>query len=796
MQEQESSNMSTSRRKQVLKQQIERLGNHVVHVRYSIGSAAPKPSALIDENWAPPVTDAYIGIENPEQPVFIHNQSGQVILTEAGHAMETKETFGYVIDGEPAIRHKHTANGDVAYISNAHKQRSGSAYHGRIIFRISSDEHLYGLGQHDNGIYDYREQHEYLFQTNMKISAPFLISSKNYGLLIDTESALVFSEQNGEMRFELETVNELSYYIITGESFDEIIATLRLLTGRAPMLPRWAFGYIQSKERYHSSKELTDAANMFRALCIPVDCLVQDWYTWEDGLWGEKSPDPKRYPDLQALTNALHTLHTRLMVSIWPNMTPKGTNLLDFQKQNLLLPNSFVYNAYEEAGRALYWKQCEEYWFRVGIDAWWCDNAEPFSDTDWCGETKNPDDLRYQLIVTDSQKSMDWTRLNTYGLNHAKGIYENWRKQTNAKRVVNLTRSTYVSGQRYGVVAWSGDISAKWSVLKDQITEGIKFCMSGLPYWTLDIGGFFTVKDKVENRGCEQAGNPSKLWFWNGDYNDGVHDLGYRELYVRWLQYAVFLPIFRAHGTDTPREPWHFGKPGEIFYDTILSFIRLRYRLMPYIYASAAAVTLRNDTMMRSLMFDFPQDENVQNISGSYMFGRALLICPVTEPMYYGPESTPLPDKKKNWSVYLPDYPLWYDYWTNNAYRGGRTVECDAPITRIPLFVKAGSIIPTSEPLTYADERNGEASTLTVYDGVDGEFTLYNDEGDGYAYEHGVYSLIPMRYVHRNQTLTFGKAEGQYPYQTHFNVVFVTNGCIEPAGSIVYKGEEMAVRLR
>ena len=788
--------MSTSKREPSFEIHAEQISENVVHVRYAAGTSAPKESALIAGGLRPYVSGAQAGFELRNGSILFKNASGAVILEAAGHTLLPKEVYRYVVDGEPIIRHKHTANGEVTYIENARSERNGTAFHGRVAFRIGESEHLYGLGQHDRGVYDYRGQREYLYQTNMKVSVPFLLSSANYGLLIDTESALVFSGEQGTMSIELETVDEISYYVITGSGFDEIVATFRRLTGGAPMLPRWAFGYIQSKERYRSSRELTETAERFRTLGIPVDCLVQDWHSWREGQWGDKHPDPNRFPDVAALTAAMHAEHVRLMVSIWPNMASKGTDYQEFLENNLLLPNSFVYDAFREEGRALYWKQCDKDWFSGGTDAFWCDSAEPFSSTDWCGETKNPEELRYQLVVADSEKSMDWARLNSYGLYHAKGIYENWRKTTSEKRVMNLTRSTYVSGQKYGVVVWSGDISAKWSVLKEQITEGVKFCMSGLPYWTLDIGGFFTVRDKYENRGCDQAGNPAKLWFWDGDYNDGVNDLGYRELYVRWLQFAAFLPVFRAHGTDTPREPWHFGKPGEIFYDTILSFIRLRYRLLPYIYSAAASVTFGHDTMMRSLMFDFPEDEAVKTLSGSYMFGRALLVCPVTEPMYYGPDSAPLADTRKTWPVYLPQFPLWYDFWTNKAYAGGQTVVCDAPLERMPLFVKAGSIVPmSSEPLTYADERNGEAAAIVVYDGADGAITLYNDGGDGYAYESGAYSMIPLAYRSADKMLTFGKAKGSYPYQTDFTVRLVTDGRIGDVRAVRYRGEELSVRL-
>lgn len=768
---------------------------NVIRVAYTLSPQTPGQSPLIAGCFSCDAAACRVAYCVTQGRIAFQNQDGETILEETAHCMTPKAVYRYEIDGDPILQTKSTANGEVAYIQNARSMASESAYGGKLVFSIAADEHLYGLGQHENGVYNYNGQTEYLYQTNMKISIPFLLSSKNYGILIDTETAMVFDCQNGQMSFTLDTVNELSYYVIIGDCLDALIADLRTLTGRAPMLPRWAFGYVQSKERYRSSEELLRTVEQFRAAGIPVDCIVQDWYTWPQGLWGEKHADPGRYPDLPALLTGLHARHAKLMVSIWPNMARGCANYQAFEQQGLLLPNSAVYNAFDERARALYWHQCEEDWFAAGADAWWCDNAEPFSDADWNGEAKRPERTRYQLILTDSQKSMNWTQLNTYGLFHAKGIYENWRKSTNAKRVVNLTRSTYASGQRYGVIAWSGDTSAKWSVLKNQIVEGIKFSMSGAPYWTLDIGGFFTVKDQYENRGCEQAANRSPLWFWDGDFNGGVNDLGYRELYVRWLQYAAFLPIFRSHGTDTPREPWRFGNPGDMFYDAILAFIRLRYRLLPYIYATAAMVYLRHGSMLRSLMFDFAQDERVRDACHSFMLGNALLVAPVTEPMYYGPNSTPLGPTAKTQVVYLPQGTRWYDFWTNSAFCGGQNVLCEAPIDRIPVFVKAGSIVPFSQPLPYADEQLGAIAEIYVYDGADGTFSLYNDAGDGYAYENGEYCVIDLTYSHANQTLSLGKAVGRFQYQEHFTLKRIADGGVARTVTIRYAGEATRISL-
>ena len=768
---------------------------NIIRVVYSKSQEKPGNSILIAEDFKPMdnlATDNYLSVDDS---ILFKNKQGEVILKEIGHCLTEKEVLEYYVDGDPVIKYKQTANGEVAYVENARHKSAGKAYEGKLVFSITEKEGIYGLGQHENGIYNYNGKKEYLFQTNMKISIPFILSSRNYGILIDTESAVIFDSKQGEITFSIDTTAELSYYVIIGKNFEEIIKELRNLTGRAPMLPRWAYGYVQSKERYYSSEDLLNTVLTFRNSGIPIDCIVQDWFTWEEGLWGEKSVDKKRYPDIKRLVDSLHKEHVKLMVSIWPNMAEGGTNLREFKEKGLLLPNTTTYDAYNEEARVVYWKQCEEEWFSAGVDAWWCDNAEPFSDADWNGENKRPEELRYQLIVDESKKFMDWTRLNSYGLLHSKGIYENWRNTKNGKRVTNLTRSSYISGQRYGTVSWSGDISAKWSVLRKQITEGIKFSMSGMPYWTLDIGGFFTVKDKWENRGCNCSDKTNKLWFWDGDYNDGVDDLGYKELYVRWFQYGAFLPMFRSHGTDTPREPWNFGKPGDIFYETILKFIKLRYQLLPYIYSMAAAINQNHSTILRSLMFDFAEDENVKELSDSFMFGKAFLVCPVTEPMYYEVNSVPLSNTEKTKNVYLPKGVRWYDFWTNTLHEGGQTLACKATLDMIPLFVKAGSIVPISEPLMYADEKKGEISEIIIYSGEDGEFTLYNDDGDNYSYEKGNYSSVDIMYNDNKKTLTFGMACGEFKYQENFKIKLIKSGERPKTIEFIYKGKEETLYL-
>lgn len=605
-----------------------------------------------------------------------------------------KPIYKYKVDGEPVIKKKMTANGEVSYIENEQKVLTGESYSVDVSFEIGEKELLLGLGQYEDGVFDYRNKTEYLYESNMRIAIPFLVTTGGYGILIDSESNMIFKSVDREITFSIDTASKLSYYVFLGDDIQDIIRQYYEITGMPSLLPRWVFGYIQSKERYTSSEEILDVVKTFKEKNIPIDCIVQDWYSWEEGLWGEKKFDKKRYPDLPALVKALHDEDVHFMVSIWPNMSPDSSNYKEFKDAGKLLPNSNLYDAYDEEARGLYWKQCVDEIMSADTDALWCDNAEPFSDADWGGELKKAEADRYNVVTELSKKSADWEKLNSYGLYHAKGIYENWKKTYPDKPVVNLTRSGYIGCQSMGTILWSGDICATWDTLRRQIVEGMKMGLTGMPYWTLDIGGFFVVKNKYENRGCNDTAH-LPLWFWQGDYNDGVDDLGYRELYVRWLQFGTFLPIFRSHGTDTPREPWRFGKEGDLFYDTIVEFIRLRYKLMPYIYSMAKAAHTEGKIMMRSLVMDFADDPVAIGITDEYMFGDSILVAPVYEPMYYDVGSRRIENSSKTRNVYLPKGCGWYDFYTKEYYKGGIFIEADAALPKMPLFIREGSSLYT-----------------------------------------------------------------------------------------------------
>lgn len=645
---------------------------------------------------------------------YEYSCGNKVLLSQIGISFSPKTVYRLEVDGEPVYGKKMTANGEVSYIENGQRIPSRESYSADLVFEIGDTEMLLGLGQYEDGVFDYRGKTEYLYESNMRIAIPFLVTTGGYGILVDSESNQIFKSEDNKVTFSIDTTDDLSYYVFFGDCIQDIIKQYYVVTGMPSLLPRWAFGYIQSKERYHNSDELIDTVATFRKKHIPIDCIVQDWYSWEDGLWGEKVFDKKRYPNLPQTVDTIHKNNVHFMVSIWPNMSPDSSNYSEFKVADKLLPNSNLYDAYSESARTLYWTQCEDEIMSAGTDALWCDNAEPFSDADWNGEKKRSESERYKVVTDASKDSLEWDRLNSYGLYHAKGIYENWRKSYPQKDVVNLTRSGYIGCQRYGTILWSGDVCATWDTLKKQVVEGMKMGLTGMPYWTFDIGGFFVVNDKYENRGCNDTEH-KPLWFWKGDFNDGVSDMGYRELYVRWLQVGTFLPIFRSHGTDTPREPWQFGAEGDLFYDTIVEFIKLRYKLMPYIYSLGKKAHENGDVIMRSLVMDFADDSTAAKVTDEYMFGDAFLVAPVLFPMYYEAGSKQLSNVVKTRRVYLPKGSGWCDFYTNEYYEGGSWIDADAALPKMPIFVKAGSRIPISAPIEYADELDGVAAEILEY---------------------------------------------------------------------------------
>lgn len=738
-------------------------------------------------------------------------ETGRLLLKEAGKVLTQKPVYLYTTgDEKPVINRVKTVDGERNFVQNLRKVEDRKAYRGQFHFAFQAEEGIYGFGQAEEGIYNLRHHNQYLYQHNMRIPMPMFYSSEGYGILFDCCSLMTFEDdENGSYLFQ-DTIDQMDYYFVMGPDPDDVIDGFRYLTGKAAMLPKWAYGYIQSKEQYYSAKELLSIVQQYRKRQVPLDCVVQDWNSWEPGNWGEKKVDLKRYGDLRECMDEIHALHAHSMVSVWPNMNSGGSNYEELSKAGCMLMDCATYNAFDEKARKIYWKQAKEGLFDGGFDSWWCDSTEPFSGPDWGGETKREPWERYELVGEEHKKYLDPACANAFALMHAKGIYENQRAETEQMRVLNLTRSGYASGQKYAAMLWSGDTTASWETLQKQIVEGLNMGLSGYPYWTLDIGGFFTVGKKWQNRGCSCNTDSTPKWFWQGAYDEGVKDAGYRELYVRWLEFGTFLPMFRSHGTDTPREIWNFGEKGDPCYDAIEKFIRLRYLLMPYVYSLAGAVYVKNATIMRSLLFDFREDPMAGKIRDEFLFGPSLLICPVTEPMYYeaGNRKLDQSEQERSRICYLPDGADWIDFWTGEKFLGGQSIRRKTPLDRIPIFVKAGAVLPMQENLQYAEDQKTAPIILQITGGADSSFTFYEDAGNDYGYEKGEYATTQLDWNDTEKTLTIGTRQGNFPGMLKERTFLIhrteKDGMIskkmsdkgsENTRTVNYNGEALKVRL-
>lgn len=668
---------------------------------------------------------------------------GTLLLQEAEEESKITEEFEVyrtVVNEQTKIEEIRTPDGIKRRIRETQREFAGKRFHTKLQLIFQENEPLFGLGQAEEGVWNLRHTTQYLHQANLKIALPTLLSGLGWGILLSTQSPVIFQDTQYGSYLYTEADEYLDYYFIAGETLGETVKGIRKLTGKAVLLPKWAYGYIQSQERYETAEELVKTAEEFRRREIGLDALVLDWMSWEGNLWGQKTFDKIRFPEPQEMIEKLHEKNVHFMISIWPNMNENCENYREFQEHNLLLPASDIYNAFSEEGRKLYWEQVQRGLFCHGVDAWWCDSSEPFTP-EWSRLYKPDPSEMYRDFVDVVGKYMPIEKGNAYGLYHAQALYEGQRSATEEKRVVNLTRNGYLGSQKYGTILWSGDTYASWETLRRQIVAGLQFCISGLPYWTLDIGAFFV-----------KSGMP---WFWKGEYEGGNADPAYCELYVRWLQYGVFLPIFRSHGTDCRREPWNFGDEGDPFYEAILSAIRLRYQLLPYIYSVAGAVWLEDETMMRPLIMDFPEDSHVVEISDEYLFGPSLLICPVTTPMYYQVGGVALEKTQHTRKVYLPEGTDWYDLYTKEKYEGGQEIDAKADIEYMPVYVRAGAILPVIKPEVCTDNAQGKEISLQIYTGCDGDFMLYEDAGDGYAYERGEYCLTYIHYCQESGRVTW-----------------------------------------
>lgn len=571
-------------------------------------------------------------------------------------------------------------------------------------------------------------------------------------LAVQTQMPVPENEQN-LFSFDSEAGDAVDYYLIAGQDMDHIISGYRHLTGRAPIMPRWSFGYWQSRERYKTQAELLEVAAEFRKRGIPIDNMVQDWSYWAEHDWGSHDFDKARFPDAKGMISKLHNDHFRLMISVWPKVNEESSVYETFREKGWLYMRNIAdarkdwigkgytstfYDPFNPEARKGFWDLMNEKLYKIGVDAWWMDASEP--------DMHSNINMEERKAVMQPSIGSSVRYYNAFPLENARGIYEGQRESDPNNRVFILTRSSFAGQQRYAAATWSGDISSRWHDYKDQISAGINFSMSGVPYWTMDAGGFL-----VEKRFHQPNAADQEEW---------------REMNARWFQYGAFLPMFRAHGQFPFREPFNIAPEGHKAYESMLYYIKLRYRMLPYNYSLAGMTYLHDYSMIRGLAMDFPQDEKVYNINDQYLFGPSLLINPVTEA---GQTSR---------SLYLPAGTGWYNFYNGVYTQGGQQIEAEAPYERMPLFVKAGSILPIGPELQYTDEKKASEIILYVYAGADAEFTLYEDEGSNNDYEKGMNSTIRMQYNDQDRSLTIHAARGTFPGMLKnrvFRVVYITS---------------------
>jgi len=595
---------------------------------------------------------------------------------------------------------------------------------------------FYGLGQHQ-GLFNYVGNEVVLSQRNPTESAvPLLVSDEGYGIMWDNPSLSKVKITKGDHDFcDLEYWCEegpLDYYVIYGGNADGVVSKYRELTGPAPLLPKWAYGYWQSKERYKSQGELLSVAAEFERRGIPLDVLVQDWQYWGKYGWNAMKFDEGFYPDPATAFKELHARGVRLVISVWSNFGLSTEIYKEFKEKGLLIPGTQNYDPFGEEGRKAYWEKLKRF-ADLGVDGWWLDASEPELNQ---VPSSPASDLGTWSFYTGLHESVTKAGkgssvVNAFPLFHTQGVYEGSRQYT-GKRVVILTRSAYLGQQRNSAITWSGDVYGDWSVLAGQIPAGLNFSCSGIPYWTTDTGGFL-------------SGDPANA--------------AYREVFIRWLQWSTFCPIMRVHGTWYAKEPWTFGEEGE---KIIGDYIKLRHRLFPYVYSVARMVT-EGYTMMRPLFMDFAdKGPDVLDRRDQYMFGPYIMVNPVTAPT-------------RSRRVYLPRG-LWYDFWTGEAHDGGSTLLVDAPLDRIPLFVKAGSILPMM-PANFPLTQPLRDIELRVYPGADGSFQLYDDDGETYEYEKGAYVKVPITWSDGKKALKIENYQGAGAApKIRFKLVIVKKG--------------------
>ena len=715
----------------------------------------------------------------PTKTLVITAKPEQVAVTQKGNTWTSSELIV-----------KQDGKGNLTFLTSKGKvllrEKSCDIYKVSQTFTLDKDEAIYGLGTIQNGKMNRRGETKRMEQSNLEDFQSVLQSIKGWGIYWENYSPTLFEDNANGMSFTAEAGEGIDYYFMYGGSADGVIAQMRHLSGDVPMFPLWTYGFWQSKERYKSAAETESIVDKHRELQVPLDGIIQDWQYWGPNyLWNAMDFLSEEFVKGPQMIKNVHAKHAHFMISIWASFGPQTQQFRELNEKGLLLPIETwpqsglshiwpprmdypsgvkVYDAFSPVARDIYWKHLKRL-YDYGTDAWWMDSTDP--------DFFNPRESDYDHKVYGGT----WrSQRNAFPLETVRGIYQAQRRDYSltshsspltSKRVFIMTRSSFAGQQHYGSNMWSGDVASSWDMLRKQIPAGLSFSLTGNPNFNTDIGGFFCGSYNTRGSGSAPQ-NPQ-----------------FQELYVRWMQYGLFCPVFRSHGADAPREIWQFGKKGEPVYDAIEKMIRLRYRLIPYLYSTAWQITSANGSYLRPLFSDFAADKKVWNATDEFMFGRSILAAPIVDPQYTeekivkedamtGWDRKDVRGKMEDgrsvdWSVsksvvkYLPKGALWYDFWTNKTYKGGQNITFETSFDRVPMFIRAGSILPLGPEMQYVGEKAWDNLEIRVYPGADGDFTLYEDEGDGYNYEKGIYTTITFHWNNKSRTLTIGNRKGEYP---------------------------------
>lgn len=787
------------------------LNGEIIFYSPSIVRVIKYPSAQMPDKKSYPI------IKTPEKINIVYKRNGDKIQMKTENMLVTLHSSTGKVTYQTLQGNTLLSEKELGTNFTPRKDVTRDAFTVSQAFALQPEEVIYGLGQRQSGAMNHRNQQVHLSNGNTNICIPYFTSEKGYGVYWDNPGISQFSDTPYETSFSSQVGECADYYFMYEDGTqDGVIACIRNLTGNAPMFPLWTMGYWQCRERYKSPDELCEVLDKYRELKVPLDGIVQDWQYWGcDSNWnamkfmnpryinklddkealrylpnGEDKTakfDKPRFKTPEEMIKYVHKNNAHLMISVWASFGPWTDQFKELEKMGALLkfetwpPKSGAhpYDPFNKDARDLYWRYLSHL-HNMGIDAWWTDSTEP--------DHLNPKDSDFDLMTADgSFRSVH----NAFPLATNQGVYNNQRAVSNDKRVFQMTRSGYFGQQHYGALSWSGDVVSSWEVLRNQIPAGLNFTLCGIPYWNTDLGGFFG---------------------W--EYNNDCTNVAYQELHARWFQWGCFMPLMRNHcSSPMMNEIWRFGKEGDWAYDAQKRFIDLRYRLLPYIYSLTGAVTHENGTIMRPLVMDFATDRKAILLDNEYMFGKNILVCPVTQPLYtkkvegnkgvatvanIAKASSPV-------QVYLPKGSKWIDFWTNEMIEGGREISRECPISIMPLYIKAGSILPLGPKVQYTSEKKWNDLDICIYPGANGEFTLYEDEFDNYDYEKGAFTSIRFTWDDANRTLTISDRNGSYPgmlKNRRFNLTVMKPGkqnaetvMIKADKKVSYSGKKMSFKL-